>query len=396
VCTPARASLVTSRMPHELGILSNRVCPGIPDTVPHMGGLFRAAGYRAAWAGKWHVPAPYPGFLKGPRARIPGFDVLPLEGPAHRSIPNTGPGMGSDPTTTKAAVKFLGQTQDKPFLLVVSLLNPHDICEYPREPDHYAKPPKASALPPLPANFSAIHIEPSLLSAVRERQKKSNDTLSTGQEIKWQEYQWAYFNLIEVVDALIGKVLKALENSPYANNTLIVFTSDHGEMAGAHQLRTKNTMYEEATAVPLIFCLPGKPSTPAIDKQHLVSGLDILPTLCDYAGLAIPESFEGLSLRPLIENKDATLQEPWRDHLVLEINDRTEVRMVRTHRYKYIVYAKGDTPEQLFDLDQDPYETRNLIDQPNMKKNVAAHRAMLQNWIKQTKDTFVLPDSAMY
>ena len=182
VCTPARASLVTSRMPHEMGILSNRVCPGIPEDIPNMGGLFRAAGYRTAWAGKWHVPAPYPGFMTGPRATIPGFDVLPLEGPTHRSIPNTGPGMGSDPTTTKATLKFLAQPQDRPFLLVFSLLNPHDICEYPREPDNYPSPPATAELPPLPANFHAIQNEPSLLAAVRQRQKKSEDELSSGSE----------------------------------------------------------------------------------------------------------------------------------------------------------------------------------------------------------------------
>jgi arylsulfatase A-like enzyme len=393
VCTPARASLVTSRMPHEMGILSNRVCPGIPDDIPNMGDLFRAAGYRTAWAGKWHVPVPYPGFMTGPRATIPGFDVLPLEGPPHRSLPNTGPGMGSDPTTTKAALKFLAQPQDRPFLLVVSLLNPHDICEYPREPDNYPRPPAASELPPLPANFNAIGNEPSLLAAVRERQKKSKDELSRGSEMKWREYRWAYYHLTEVVDALIGQVLKALDDSPYAGNTLIVFTSDHGEMAGSHQLRTKNYMYEEATAVPLIICPSGNKAVAAVDRRHLVSGLDILPTVCDYAGLPIPESLEGVSLRPLVDNPNAEPKTAWRDHLVLEINDRTEVRMVRSDRYKYIVYAKGEMREQLFDLEADPGETKNLVQQPDMKQIVESHRSMLRDWIKRTNDKFILPET---
>ncbi len=393
VCTPARASLVTSRMPHEMGILSNRICPGIPDDIPNMGDLFRAAGYRTAWAGKWHVPAPYPGFMTGPRATIPGFDVLPLEGPKHRSIPNTGPGMGSDPTTTKAVLKFLAQPQDRPFLLVFSLLNPHDICEYPREPGNYPNPPAVAELPPLPANFSAIGNEPSLLAAVRERQKKAGDLLSRGNETKWREYRWAYYHLTEVVDELIGQVLRALDDSPYADNTMIVFTSDHGEMAGSHQLRTKNYMYEEATAVPLIICPASKNSAAAVDHRHLVSGLDILPTMCDYAGLPISESFEGVSLRPLVENPNAATQESWRDHLVLEINDRTEVRMVRSDRYKYIVYAKGESREQLFDMDADPGEANNLVQQPEMKGVVEAHRSMLRDWIKQTNDTFALPEA---
>ncbi|HUV67444.1 MAG TPA: sulfatase-like hydrolase/transferase [Sedimentisphaerales bacterium] len=396
VCSPSRASMVTSRMPHELGIYSNNKCPGIPDGIPNMGDLFRAAGYRTAWAGKWHVPAPYPGFLDGARAKIPGFDVLPLEGPPHRSIANTGPGMGSDPTTTKAALKFLTQPQDQPFLLVVSLLNPHDICEYPREPDHYPTPPAAGEqLPPLPANFYAIRNEPSILAAFRQRQSKSDDELSRGNEIKWRQYQWAYYRLTEVVDELIGQVLKALDESPYASNTLIVFTSDHGEMAGSHQLRTKNYMYEEATAVPLIICPPGRESVAAVNKRHLVSGLDILPTMCDYAGLPILKSFEGVSLRSLVENPNSQMETSSRDHLVLEINDKTEVRMVRSDRYKYIVYAKGEMREQLFDQDLDPGETNNLAQRPDMKATIEAHRDMLREWIKQTNDTFRLPEPAL-
>ena len=391
VCSPSRASMVTSRMPHELGIYSNNKCPGIPDGTANMGDLFRAAGYTTAWAGKWHVPAPYPGFMTGPRAKIPGFDVLRLEGPKHRSIPNTGPGMGSDPTTTKAALKFLAKPQDRPFLLVVSLLNPHDICEYPREPGNYPSPPATAELPPLPANFAAIENEPSLLAAVRKRQNKSADGLSRASEVKWRQYRWVYYHLTEVVDQLIAQVLQALNNSPYAGNTMIVFTSDHGEMAGSHQLRTKNYMYEEATAVPLIICPPGKATGAAVDNRHLVSGLDILPTMCDYAGLAIPKSFEGVSLRGLIENPNTEPKSGWRDHLVLEINDRTVVRMVRSERYKYIVYAEGAVREQLFDLRSDPGETRNLAQQPSAKKIMATHRDMLREWIKQTNDTFVLP-----
>ena len=93
--------------------------------MPTMGEIFRKAGYHTAWAGKWHVPAPYPGFNSdrqkgGPR----GFEVLALEGPKHRSNPNVGPGMGSDPATVKAALKFLRQPHDTPFLLTVSLAQP--------------------------------------------------------------------------------------------------------------------------------------------------------------------------------------------------------------------------------------------------------------------------------
>ncbi len=101
-------------------------------------------------------------------------------------------------------------------------------CTYPR-------PPAVGQLPPLPANFDATQDEPSVLAAFRDRQKKSQDPLSQGNEVKWREYRWAYYHLTEVVDGLVGQVLRALADSPFADNTLIVFTSDHGEMAGSHR-----------------------------------------------------------------------------------------------------------------------------------------------------------------
>ena len=386
VCSPSRASLVTSRMPHELGIYSNNKDPGIPSSVVTLGEIFRAAGYQTAWAGKWHVPAPYPGFMSGPRATIPGFDVLPLEGPPHRGNTNTAPGLGSDPAVTAAAIKFLQQPHPQPFLLTLSILNPHDICEYPREPQHFPQPAAGVVLPPLPLNFSATTGEPSVLQAIRDRQLKPGSEISDWGEKEWRTYGWVYNRLTETADGLIGQVLAALEQSGQAGNTIILFTSDHGEMNGAHKLRTKMYLYDEAVAVPMIVCLPGKTARPLVDATHLVSGLDILPTLCDYAGVKVPANaaFEGLSLRPLIEQKPAA----WRDHLVVEMGENNDARMVRTARYKYIAYATGENPEQLFDLQTDLGETKNLAAQGSARPVLEEHRRLLKDWIGRTKDAF--------
>lgn len=392
VCTPARASWVTSRMPHELGILSNQINPGIPNDIPTLGDIFRTAGYRTAWAGKWHIPAPYPGFLSGDRAKIPGFDVLPLEGPAHRSVPNTGPGTGSDPTTTKAALKFLAEPQEKPFMLVVSLLNPHDICEYPREPNNYPKPPTDERdLPPLPANFKATANEPSVLADDRARTLRPGSELASWGEREWRQYRWIYNHLTGVVDAHIGQVLAALRNSPHRDDTLIVFTSDHGEMGGSHQLKTKLYMYEESVAVPLIICPPRRAAAnfkSGVDQSHLVSGLDLFPTLCDFAGIAIPPQLTGASVRPLVESPATAASLRWRDHVIAEVNGGNDARMVRTGRYKYVVYAQGQAREQFFDLEKDPGEATNLIADPAFQAEVERHRQLLANWSRETKDAF--------
>jgi arylsulfatase A-like enzyme len=392
VCTPARASWITSRMPHELGILSNQINPGIPGDIPTLGDVFRQAGYRTAWAGKWHIPAPYPGFLAGDRAKIPGFDVLPLEGPGHRSNPNIGPGMGSDPATAKAALKFLSERQEKPFMLVVSFLNPHDICEYPREPDHYPKPPAAeSELPPLPENFNATSNEPSVLAEDRARAMRPGSEIAGWGDRQWREYRWIYNHLTGVVDELIGQVLAALRTSPHADDTLIVFTSDHGEMGGSHRLKTKLYMYEESVAVPLIVSPPRRAAagfSPGVDRTHLVSGLDVFPTLCDFAGLPIPVGLGGRSVRPLVETPAGKLPAPWRDHVVAEVNGGNDSRMVRTARYKYVVYAQGTAREQFFDLDADPGEARNLIADAKLAPEIDRHRKLLEAWSRETKDEF--------
>lgn len=385
LCSPSRASQVTSRMPHEMKIYANTKakCPGIPESVPTVGDAFRAAGYETAWAGKWHVPDPYPGFLASARAVVPGFDVLRLDGPKHRSNTNTAPGMGSDPATTRAAIKFLEQPHAKPFFLTVSILNPHDICEFPSAPQHFPVPGPDAVLPPLPENFSATNLEPSIVERVRGRQ---NASIAAWGEKEWRTYRWTYNRMIEYSDSLISQVLDALKKSGVVDNTIIVFTSDHGEMDGSHHLKTKGFLYEEAVAVPLIICLPGKRHKTAVDSTHLVSGLDLMPTLCDLAGVPVPTNavMEGVSLRPLIEQKPVL----WRDHLVIEVGANNDARAVRSDRYKYITYARGEIREQLFDLQTDPGETKNLVNDASVKEVLEKHRQWFKDWAAQTKDAF--------
>ena len=125
------------------------------------------------------------------------------------------------------------------------------------------------------------------------------------------------------------------------------------------------------------------PDTKAsVDQPHLVSGLDIMPTLLDYAGIAVPATLEGKSLRPLVEGKDV----PWRDFVVSEVNVSAEARMVRTARYKYMIFAEGDNREQFFDMEKDPGETNNRIADPALAAEVARHRDLLDRWRKETRD----------
>ena len=191
LCCPSRGSLFTSRTPHELRIYANADAElsGKGLQAKTMGELFQAAGYETAYAGKWHLQVPFPAFK---RLQIPGFAMLPLAGrdPHTVDLTKDGKGLTVDPNTADAAIKFLRQPHDKPFLLVASLLNPHDICEYPecaalREllPDDPAK------LPPARPNLRDTEKLPSAL------QKPCRKKAADWTEQQWREYLWVYYRL---------------------------------------------------------------------------------------------------------------------------------------------------------------------------------------------------------
>jgi arylsulfatase A-like enzyme len=238
---------------------------------------------------------------------------------------------------------------------------------------------------PVPENLRATNQEPSELQRSRTRGKAGERPMDWSDQ-RWREMASVYYNLTETADALVGKVLAAVAQAGLKDNTVIVFTSDHGECLGAHQFVHKQKFYEESAAVPMIVCAPGQGARTGVDAKHLVSGLDVLPTLCDYAGITPPASFQGLSLRPLIEQREV----PWRNYVVAEVGEQHNGRMVRSDRYKYIVYSKSELPEQLFDLESDPGEARNLANTASSKAVLDSHRAMLKEWVQRTKDPFVM------
>jgi len=226
-------------------------------------------------------------------------------------------------------------------------------------------------LPELPDNFVYDKNEPK-----NTKQKRLGNEPFKGSWDKehWRYYLWSYYRNIEYVDAEIGRVLKALEDCGYAKDTLIVLTSDHGEGLAHHQMVRKNTLYDEAARVPLLFSWPGHISENRTESFHLVSGLDIMPTLCDYAGIKPPKNMRGTSLRSILEGVVFS----WGRTLVTEVSSNTG-RMVRTPRYKYITY-KDDSVEQFFDMRTDPGETKNLAASSQYASVLAEHRKMLRDW----------------
>ena len=175
-----------------------------------------------------------------------------------------------------------------------------------------------------------------------------------------------------MVDEQIGRILKALRQSGLERDTVIIFTSDHGDHDGSRKMEHKTFPYEEATRIPLIISFLGETNEGIVDTTHLVSnGLDLLPTLCDYTNINPPNQLSGRSLRPLTVNQNV---HDWRQNLLVE---STNNRMIRDNRYKYILYNKGVNREQFFDLRTDPHEMVNLINKSAYLSHIKTLRSQL-------------------
>ena len=394
VCAPSRSSLITSRMPHETGYNFN-LRPGekAPQfDFPNMGEIFRSAGYNTVWAGKWHLPESYPLRAKSRQHAIAGFDLLPFYD-STKNWPEWGRGDVTDKPLADAAVDFITHYADaKPFLLAVSFCNPHDVCYVPRKPEEFLQPEIDDDLPPLPSNFAIDPNEPELLQKKRVQPYYGDEiAMTTGFSPKdWRRYIYDYYRLTERVDEQIGRVLAALKEKGLQENTLIIFTSDHGDGAAAHKWAAKLSLYEEAVCVPFIISWKDRIPAGVVDSEHLLSGLDVLPTMCDYAAIEHPANFRGRSIRELIENQATD----WRDSIVTELatdpkNPGWKGRMIRTARYKYSLYSKGERNEQLFNLINDPGEMQNLAFEAAMQSVKNKHKKMLLEWMRQTEDDFL-------
>ena len=357
VCSPARSAVFTGRTSCETSVYKN----GIPirSDIPNLGQWFsRHTDYETFYAGKWHLPRTY-------TSDIPGFKVI-----------NTGiGGFGylCDTAMSRACAGFImNRSESKPFLLVASFMQPHDICEWLRlNMNNHAElryPELAGELPELPENFGFDESEP---QSTKKRRLGNEPFKGNWNKEHWRYYRWSYYRHIEHLDAEIGRILTALERRRLIKDTMIVLTSDHGEGMGHHQMVRKSSFYDEAARVPLLFSWPGHIVEDKTDAVHLASGMDIMPTLCDYAGAKPPTNMRGVSLRAILEGGNGAS----RDCIISEGNNNTG-RMLRTRNFKYIKYV-DDPVEQLFDMINDSGETRNIAANSRYASALAEHRKLL-------------------
>ncbi len=373
VCSPSRGTIFTGRMPHENGVRLNG--QAVKQGIAKMGEIFRAAGYETAYGGKWHLPRSFGG--------VTGFQEV---------IGGSGMGARMDQPLAAASAEWLRKAPKQPFLYVASFMNPHDICDWIRRHPGSRTHADPDRFPPAPANMAVDPLEP---EAIQFHRRAGYDLMSQGIGIasSWRRddvrhYLHDYYRMVEGVDRCVGQVLTALEESGLRQNTIVAFLSDHGEGLGGHLWAQKASFYEESARVPLILAGPGIRQGHT-DFVSLASLADLVPTFCDYAGIAVPTGLCGVSLRPALEGKP--LERTFVAGELLYQDNTREGRMIRTARHKYVVFNHGARPEQLFDLDTDPGEVLNLATREEAHQELIRHRALLRAWIRQTSDDFVMP-----
>jgi len=388
-CVPARSSFMTGLMPDQNGVNYNG--GNIPLTGACAAKYLKDAGYRTGYVGKWHLPRSITDKAWS------GFDYT-------SDIKNN----SVDFDIPDGVRPFLEASSDKPFFLVASFVNPHDICQWARmlsgikdelNNGEIGTPPPVDQCPPLPANFDIPEFEP---SAVREGQFAAQINLfptreweGASGEVKWRKYLWGYYRFMELVDGYIGEVLDDIERLGFMDNTVIIFTSDHGDGMGAHRWNQKYVHYDESTRIPFIVSWKDRTLAGFENDDRLINqGLDLFPTIFDFAGIDKPEYMMGLSARSEAMGEEIV---PIRhDYIVSEIEIQQAygvrspylARMVRSPHYKYVIYNRGSHKEQFFDMEQDPGETISLVYDPAYKFILNEHRRMLDGWVSRIDDSW--------
>lgn len=399
VCGPSRSSLLTGCYPTTSGVEYNG--QSMRAESPTVGELFRNAGYETAWAGKWHLPAAYPGIrIPGRDSKQPmsarGFDFLPF---SVERAPLMAFGDFTDEPIARAAADFLKRDRDKPFFLGVSLHNPHDICYWvmdqlaPEHPSRAEFDVPESKLPPLPPNHRIAPDEPEFIAMCRRRKVygPENTYTTNWDDIRWRRYLYGYYRMTERVDKACGLVIDALRDSGRERDTILIFTSDHGEGMSAHSWVVKLMLWQEVVSVPLLWRWPGRIAAGKVNRSAMANGVDLLPTLCDLTGIEAPRTVHGQSLAPVLMGKAQAARSSVFAQLAPDTADRTmQGRAVRSARYKYVRFSKGANPEMFFDLQHDPGEIRNLAGDKESARELGRHRDLMQDWLGRTGDSFRL------
>jgi N-acetylglucosamine-6-sulfatase len=376
LCSPSRASFLTGRYVHAHGVTGNGDNAALSHQLVTFPRLLKDAGYETAYVGKWHMgndDTPRSGFDRWVSFRGQGVYIDPPVNVDGKLVKASG--YMTD-ILTDHAVEFISRSRQKPFCLYLAHKAIHGpFTPAARHKDLYSTEPvqrhpnAADTLEGKPAMTRQVDGQPAVKPG-----GGSPDELIRNQ-----------LRCLAAIDDGVGRILKALEETKQLDNTLVIFTSDNGYFWGDHGLGDKRWAYEESIRIPMLARYP-KWIKAGSKFGGMALNIDIAPTALDAAGVKIPASIHGRSLVPLMQGRARN----WRTSFVAEYYaeknyPRTPTwHGVRNERWKYVRYDELQGMDELYDLKSDPYEMKNLIEDPSFKATLESLKKELDRLLKET------------
>jgi arylsulfatase A-like enzyme len=391
ICTPSRASILTGQYSHINGVpVFNRFDGGRPHLAKHL----QAAGYHTVMIGKWHLGSDPTGFDH--------WSILPGQGAYHNPVFITmgqrkaHAGYATDLITDFTIDAIKRRPKDKPFFIMCHHKAPHR----PWQPDAKHARLYEDIDIPLPPTFDDAHEGrcPAAAEATMtiDRHLTANDVKGAPpaglagpalKQWKYQRYIKDYLRCVASIDDNVGRLLDFLDAEGLARETVVIYTSDQGFFLGDHNWYDKRFMYEESIKMPFLVRYPGvvKPGT-ACDR--IVLNVDFAPTLLDLAGAAVPAEMQGRSFAPLLRGETPA---DWRTAMYYRYyhypgHHRVQMHYgIRTERYK-LIHFHALKAWELYDLEKDPREMRNVYGDPAYRAVIPALKEALERLKREVKD----------
>ena len=407
LCSPSRASILTGQYMHNHGVVDNN--SGVAEGTVFFPQFLQQAGYQTAFFGKWHMGETESSSVKSDDPQ-PGFDhwlsfagqgnYFPVvrNGKANQlningeHVPQRGY-ITDELTDYTLDWLGTGRDRDKPFFIYLS----HKAVHADFSPPERYETLYADAEVPVPASQadSKENYDGKPMWVKNQRNSWHGvDFPYHHSKLDVREYKLQYLRALTAVDDSIGRINAWLEENGLADNTIVVLMGDNGFMFGEHGLIDKRNAYEESMRVPLLAYIPGL-EQPGRVVEEMAAGIDIGPTMLDIAGVeTMPEQFEGQSLLPLALGEDPG---GWREELLYEYYWEFNYPMtpttfaLRTPEFKLIQYHGIWDIEELYDLQNDPKEMNNLIDDPEYLEVRVRLRKELHRRLANNRGEHVIP-----
>jgi len=400
LCSPSRASILTGQYAHTHTVVDNSA--PLPENLKFYPQYMQQKGYKTAFMGKWHMgntgDKPQPGFDEWVSFEGQGKyygNTLNVNG-KHVTLDKDN--YITDELTNRA-VDWMNSVKSKPFCLYLSHKGVH--AEFQPAPRHKGKYKDLEIVSP-PSMYLTATDSSKVYGTVTAPKTKVNykdipewvrkqryswhgvDYMYDG-AIPFDEFYHLYLETLQAVDESIEKVMDWVEQNGLKENTMIVYMGDNGFQFGEHGLIDKRNAYEASMKVPLLVWAPGMVKAGSV-VEKMVLNIDLAPTFLELAGIPEPSQMQGTSFVPLLKGEDI----PWRDKVFYEyyweqaFPQTPTTFAVRGDRYKYIAYNGVWDINELYDLQEDPYEMNNLIRDSSYDKIGLALRNELNEWLEKT------------